>query len=57
MQVSNEETLDKSLMRSMNIHCINVILRIARNLMETRKNIISIINIEFHPFYQIICDL
>jgi hypothetical protein len=30
----------------------NVILRIARNLLETRENI----KIESHPFYQIICD-
>ena len=30
----------------------NVILRIARNLLETRENI----KIESHPFYHIICD-
>ena len=30
----------------------NVILRIARNLLETRENI----KIESHPFYYIICD-
>jgi hypothetical protein len=30
----------------------NVILRIARNLLETKENI----KIESHPFYDIICD-
>ena len=30
----------------------NIILRIARNLLETRENI----KIESHPFYHIICD-
>ena len=36
-----------------NLHTLyNVILRIARNFLETRENI----KIESHPFYHIICD-
>ena len=36
-----------------NIHCITlIILRIARNLLETRENF----KIESHSFYHIICD-
>jgi hypothetical protein len=38
--------------RFLMITLYNVILRISRNLLETRENI----KIESHPFYHIICD-